>query len=109
MNERDRAVLQKMIKYAKDALRYVQGCDANSFMADDKTLSACAFVVGQIGELANEISEETQLSNSEIPWRSIRGMRNRIVHDYENVDLAVIWGTISESLPVLIRQLEKVL
>lgn len=34
-----------------------------------------------------------------IPWNSIRGMRNRIVHDYENVDLSVLWGTIKESLP----------
>lgn len=36
-----------------------------------------------------------------IPWNSIRGMRNRIVHDYENIDLSVLWGTINKSMPEL--------
>lgn len=44
-----------------------------------------------------------------IPWNSIRGMRNRIVHDYENVDLSVLWGTIKESLPNLKDQLKDII
>ena len=44
-----------------------------------------------------------------IPWNSIRGMRNRIVHDYENVDLSVLWGTIKESLPELKEKLADVI
>ena len=44
-----------------------------------------------------------------IPWKSIKGMRNRIVHDYENVDLSVLWGTIKESLPELKEQLEDII
>ena len=72
-------------------------------------MAACAFVVGQIGELANNISEETRTIHDDIPWRSIRGMRNKIVHDYDNVDMAVLWGTISKSLPELIKQLNDLL
>ena len=45
----------------------------------------------------------------QIPWRSIKGMRNRIVHDYENVDLAVLWGTITKSLPTLIENIDSLL
>ncbi len=44
-----------------------------------------------------------------IPWNSIRGMRNRIVHDYENIDLSVLWGTIKESLPDLKDNLKDIL
>lgn len=44
-----------------------------------------------------------------MPWKSIRGMRNRIIHDYENVDLAVLWGTIKKSLPGLVNQIDQIL
>lgn len=44
-----------------------------------------------------------------IPWKSIKGMRNRIVHDYENVDLSVLWGTIKESLPELKDKLKDII
>ena len=44
-----------------------------------------------------------------IPWKSIRGMRNRIVHDYENIDLSVLWGTIKESLPELKDELKDII
>ena len=44
-----------------------------------------------------------------IPWNSIKGMRNKIVHDYENVDLSVLWGTIKESLPKLKNDLKDII
>lgn len=44
-----------------------------------------------------------------IPWRSIKEMRNRIVHDYENVDLSVLWATIKESLPELKNELKDII
>jgi uncharacterized protein with HEPN domain len=46
---------------------------------------------------------------SDIPWKSIRGMRNKIVHDYENIDLAVLWGTVKKSLSELSKQIDSVL
>jgi uncharacterized protein with HEPN domain len=72
-------------------------------------MTACAFTVSQIGELAKDISEETQEKYNGIPWTAIKGMRNKIVHDYENIDLAVLWGTIQSSLPELQADLEKIL
>lgn len=44
-----------------------------------------------------------------IPWNSIKGMINRIVHDYENIDLSVLWGTIKESLPDLKDKLKDII
>jgi len=70
---------------------------------------ACAFSVSQIGELVKEISDETLEENKNIPWSSIRGMRNRIVHDYENVNLSVLWTTIKENLPDLKQELKNIL
>ena len=78
-------------------------------MADKKTVSACAFAIGQIGELASNISEETKHTYSHIPWRSIRGMRNRIFHDYEHVDMTVFWNTLTKSVPELIKLLSELI
>ena len=81
---------------------------SDEFLEDKKTMSACAFSVSQIGELAKLVSEETQAKYNDIPWTAIKGMRNRIVHDYENVNLMVLWATIEKSLPELKINLEKV-
>ena len=51
--------------------------------------------------IVKEIEEETMEKYTIIPWNSIRGMRNRIVHDYENIDLSVLWGTINKRIPEL--------
>jgi uncharacterized protein with HEPN domain len=106
---KDKILLQKIIIYIDDVSQYVQGFDFETFLQDKKTLSACAFAVSQIGELANELSVELQKNNINIPWKSIRGMRNKIVHDYEKIDFTVLWGTIESSLPELKTQLVNLL
>ena len=109
MTGKDRIILQKISEYAKEASDYVQGMTFDTFMQDRKTMSATAFCISQSGELAKEVSEGTQATHPQIPWRSIKGMRNKIVHDYENVDLAVLWGTITKSLPTLIQNIDNLL
>ena len=109
MKSKDRIIIQKIISYINDIENYVEGLDAMNFLDDKKTITACAFTVSQIGELSKEISDETQKDYDNIPWKSIKGMRNKIVHDYENVDLSVLWATIKESLPELKNQLKEIL
>ena len=109
MNSRDRIIIQKIIGYIDDVEKYVEGIEARDFLDDKKTITACAFTVSQIGELVKEITDETIDKYPNIPWNSIKGMRNRIVHDYENVDLSVLWGTIKESLPELKNELKDII
>jgi len=78
-------------------------------MLERKTVAACAFTVAQIAELAKEISEEAQAMHMDIPWNAMRGMRNKIVHDYENLDLSVLWAAITKSLPQLQSKLTEYL
>lgn len=90
MTDKDRIILQKIAGYAREAGGYIQDMTFDAFMRDRKTIAASAFCISQIGELAKDVSESVQFAHPQIPWRSIKGMRNRIVHDYENVDLAVL-------------------
>ena len=106
MNDKSLIILGKILKYAKDALNYVDAMDYAAFVIDSKTLSATAFVLGQIGELSNNVSEETQATAPDINWCGMRGLRNRIVHDYENIDMKMLWDVIKTDLPKLIAQIE---
>jgi uncharacterized protein with HEPN domain len=99
MSDKDLLIIQKLIGYAQDISQFSSNFEFTNFMEDKKTVSACAFIIGQMGEIAKNISDETQKLHSEIPWKSIRGMRNRIVHDYENVDFTVMWTTIQKDIP----------
>ena len=107
MKNKDKIIIQKIIGYINDIEQYTKGMQAENFFEDKKTMTACAFSLTQIGELAKEIDDETSSNISEIPWKSIKGMRNRIVHDYDNVDLSVLWSTIKLSLPELKDKLKK--
>jgi uncharacterized protein with HEPN domain len=109
MTSKDRIILQKINGYINDVAQYIHELSFEQFMTDKKTISACAFAVSQIGELAKDISLSVQKEYSDIPWKSIKGMRNKIVHDYENIDFAVLWGTITKSLPELLNQINKIL
>lgn len=109
MKSKDRIIIQKIIGYIDDIEKYVDGLEAKDFLDDKKTITACAFTVSQIGELVKEMTEETIEKYTEIPWNSMKGMRNRIVHDYENVDLSVLWGTIKDSLPELKDKLKDII
>ncbi len=109
MKSKDRIIIQKIITYIEDVKQYTDGLEAKEFLDDKKTITACAFTVSQIGEIVKEITEETMEKYFSIPWNSIKGMRNRIVHDYENVDLSVLWGTIKESLPDLQDKLKDII
>ena len=109
MKSKDRIIIQKMITYIDDVQKYVDGLEAKDFLDDKKTITACAFTVSQIGELVKELTDEPINKYPNIPWNSIKGMRNRIVHDYDNVDLSVLWGTIKESLPQLKDELKEIL
>lgn len=109
MQSKDRITIQKIINYINEVKQYVGKMKAEEFLEDKKTMTACAFSVSQIGEMAKEISDDVQMKYKDIPWSAIKGMRNKIVHDYENVDLVVLWGTIEKSLPELKTKLEKIL
>ncbi|MCI9586017.1 MAG: DUF86 domain-containing protein [Bacilli bacterium] len=106
---KDKITIQKIITYISDVLEYINEMGYEDFFNDKKTLSACAFNISQIGELVNDISDETKNIYPDIPWKSIKGMRNKIVHDYDNVDLSVLWNTIINDLPNLNTQLKNII
>lgn len=62
-----------------------------------------------VGEAANRVSDETRLHLSSLPWRDMVGMRNRLIHGYASVNIAVLWDTIQDDLPAIVKDLESYL
>ena len=72
-------------------------------MSDDDYQKSVSFSIMQIGELSNGLSEGYRKETSDaIPWVSIRGMRNIVVHDYGSIDIKIVWKTAREDVPALL-------
>jgi uncharacterized protein with HEPN domain len=78
---------------------------AEPFILDLKTVKACAFDLGQIGELVRKIDPEYKEKNTIIPWKEIGGLRNRIIHNYRGFDLSILWDVIHNDIPDLLIKL----
>ena len=103
--------LEHMRQAAADACSFVDGVSKADFLLDRRTQQAVIMSLIIIGEavakLMDGYGEFTQRHNH-IPWRSMRGMRNRIAHGYFEIDLDVVWETVQLALPELIVQLDAV-
>lgn len=75
--------------------------DFSSFSEDEKTSFAVIRALEIIGEASKNIPEEVRSSHPDIPWREMAGIRNKLIHDYFGVNLAVVWKTVKEDLPIL--------
>ena len=100
--------LDHMQQAATDACSFVEGLDRDDFFEDKRTQQAVIMSLIIIGEAATKVmdgyAEFTQV-HSEVLWRSMRGMRNRIAHGYFDINLDVVWDTVQTALPVLLKQL----
>jgi uncharacterized protein with HEPN domain len=89
--------------------RFTQNMDYDTFKRDEKSIRAVEMNFIIIGEAASHITEEIEEKYPTIPWNLMRAMRNRIVHAYFNVDEKLMWDTITNDLPPLIPELEKLI
>ncbi len=85
---------------------YTQGMTKAEFEADPKTQDAVFRRIEIIGEAAKRLSEAFMDRYPQIPWYKMVGMRNRLAHDYDYIDLDIIWDIVEKWLPELERQLQ---
>lgn len=81
----------------------------NDFASDRKTIDAVVRNIEIIGEAAGLIPEEAQRRHSKIPWSRMRGMRNVLIHRYDQVSVPILWQTIKQNLPPLVPLLLEIL
>lgn len=99
----------KMIEYIDKALKYTKDYSYEQFCKDEKTIDATVFAISQIGELVKNISKETMKKYSNIEWNMIKGLRNRIVHDYDGISFKSIWFVLENDLLQLKEDIQKII
>ncbi len=102
---RDSATLLDIHQAARLIGEFTQGMDRAAFLADVKTQSAVLHQLLLIGEGVRRLSPQFREDPPEPPWGSITGMRNRLIHEYDAVDLEEVWATVSRDIPALVQQI----
>jgi uncharacterized protein with HEPN domain len=101
--------LRDMLDHAKEALAMVREKKRSDLENERMLELSLVRLVEIIGEAAARVETESREKYPSNPWLQIVGMRNRLVHGYDAVDLDVLWDTIIEDIPPLISELEKIL
>ncbi len=109
MREDDQIRLRHMLDASREAVHFAKGKTRDNL--DGSRLLALGLMkcLEIVEEAAANISNECRETLPAVPWKSILGMRNRLVHAYFEIDLDVVWYTVTVSLPPLIQALERLL
>jgi uncharacterized protein with HEPN domain len=102
---RDAGIVLDLIHAAEKILTFIAHKDKAVFIADVQLISAVSFEVAVLGEAVKHLSAELQRAHSEIPWRKIAGMRDRLIHGYNDIDVDELWNTAIRDVPTLLAQL----
>lgn len=89
--------------------KYTRGVNFNKFSRDEKLIDAVVRNLSIIGEAVRNIPKEVKDKNTDVAWKEIKGMRNKVVHEYFGIDEDILWKTIQEDLPDFKKQIDKLL
>jgi uncharacterized protein with HEPN domain len=103
--ERDLVSLLDALIFAQRILEFTSGMDRVAFENDLKTQAAVLYQMSVLGEAMRRISPEFRELHPEIPYVQIIGMRNKLVHDYDGINIEVVWQVIQKDIPELISLL----
>jgi uncharacterized protein with HEPN domain len=105
MQVRQVAYLLDILRSAEAVQSYIEGYGREDFLKDPKTQDAVLRRLLVIGEAAARITPETGTRFEEIPFHKMAGLRNRVIHDYGQIDLEIVWESVTLHLPQVRREL----
>lgn len=103
----DSYYIDKIRKDLDFIVKHMRNVDIEELNADEVLLDSMMFRMIQISANAKKLTDEYRLIHGDIPWGAMFGLRNRIVHDYGNVDLKVVYETLKYDIPELLELLEE--
>jgi uncharacterized protein with HEPN domain len=103
--QRELVYLLDILQSAEMIQSFVSDMDQIAFEADIKTQDAIIRRIEVIGEAVRRLSLEFRASHTDIPWQQIAGMRSKLIHEYDRVDLVAVWEVVQLDIPKLIAQI----
>jgi uncharacterized protein with HEPN domain len=101
--------IRHMLDAARNAITFAEGKGRSDLDENPMLMFALIRAVEVIGEAASKISRNSQQRFSEIPWPRIVGIRHRLIHGYDDINLDILWETVTVALPPLIQALERII
>ena len=102
----DAYYVQKILTDLRFIVKHMEGVTLRALEENEILLDSMMFRLIQVQENTKKLTEEYKKAHRSIPWKDIAGLRNRIVHDYGNVDLEVVYATLTADIPWLAQQFE---
>jgi uncharacterized protein with HEPN domain len=107
MSERKPSVIiQDILKCIEHIQSYTADFSFDEFSFHFMAIEACLYNIQVIGKAISQLPEDIKDNNPQIPWILIKGMRNRLIHEYFGTDLQLVWNVIKNELPVFKNDLE---
>jgi uncharacterized protein with HEPN domain len=102
----DTRPLRDMVYAARRAQKHAKDVTEQAFYQNEIVQDAVAWCITIIGEAARRVTDPVRPEIPQVPWRLMTGMRNRLVHEYTNIRLDIVWATLNDDLPKLIEAIE---
>lgn len=106
---RNEASLLDAAKFANNILELMEGVDQTTLANDLRTQSAVLYQITILGEAVKRLSQAFRQQHPEIEWKEIAGMRDKVTHQYDRVDFAIVWEVVQRDIPEFLAQLTPLL
>jgi uncharacterized protein with HEPN domain len=105
----DKDFLTHIREAMKRTTSYTEQMTYEEFLEDIKTQDAVIRNIEIIGEAIKNLSEQLRSRYTEIPWKSMAGMRDKLIHHYFGVNFSIVWKVAKEELPEIINHIEQII
>ena len=104
-----RLLLSDILRAAEDIRNFTREMSREFFIGDEKTRSAVLYKFAVMGEATKLLPDDVRGQYPDIPWRTIAGLRDKVIHGYIGVDYELLWETIDKKIPLVIAGLHTIL
>ena len=108
MLRNDQVCIRHILDASREAVGFADGRSRTDIDTDRQLNLSLVRLLEVIGEAARGISQDFREAHPEVAWEKMIGMRHRLIHGYYDINLDVVWQTVTEDLPPLIAQMEKI-
>ena len=105
--DKDEIYLGEIKEFCQKVIGFTADLSYEQFLGDEKLQLAVVKLIENVGEASKRLSETCRTSHSGVDWKKAMAMRNRLVHDYMDVDLAIVFDVATHEVPLLLSSLER--
>ena len=107
--KKDSIYLRHILDSINDIEEYTKGISENNFSKNKLVHDAVILQIGIIGEAVKHLSSDFRKLHKDVPWKKIAGMRDKVIHDYFEVDIDAVWLTVEKEIPKLKEKVKEIL